>query len=1101
MDEARGEGAAESRLGSLPSLRATIAEEAKALAASFSAAATRCAGSEADFRASAEVDLAAACDRLGVELDVRREVTLATGRADAVFNRLIVEWEPPGAMAASKDSHGNRHAVEQVQSYIDGLAAKERRELTRLAGVACDGNFMIFARYRAGRWTVDEPMPVDGKSAGVLLESLLAAQSGKALIAENLLDDFAGQGAIAYTAVRALLEQLERERGQRPDDLPARLFDQWESAFAVATGVTGDAETPLKKDARRALAEVLGTVPAKTDAASGLFVIQTYFAIVTKLIAALSLSLFLERSSWHLEELRGLDDDGLNQRLAELHRGLPFRQGRLNNVIEPDVFCWFLERTPADVTSSVRAVVDRLADYDPATLQVSPEDARDLLKDLYQGLLPRPVRHALGQYFTPDWLAEHVLGAVEYQGAPDERVLDPACGTGTFLVAAIRELRGSLAAESAAGSEALTCVLENVVGFDIDPLAVVASRVNYVLALGEVLADAPPEGCEIPVYLADSILSPTLRSMHTGDRLELRTSVGVFRLPLCVDTAEELRAVCDLATVALEESWSGDKFGIEAGNVCDADQDERLLLERFFAACWELHTQSIDGIWTRVIRNAFMPAFIGEFDLIVGNPPWVNWEGLPADYRERSKLLWDEAGLYVHKGMDALLGSGKKDVAMLLSYVVSERLLGAHGRLGFVMPETLFKTAGAGQGFRRFRYGNDGPAFRVTAVHDMVDLKPFTGATNRTAILVWERDAATRYPVGYTVWQRLAPRGIHRHASTEEVEEQTRRLRLVAAPVRADDPTSAWLTVPRRAIAGLQKLAETGEPAYRAYEGVNSGGANGVYWVERSDDAKDGKVPVANLNDIGKSDLPRRYGLVEADLLHPLVRGQDVQRWSAKPSCDILFVQDPTTRRGIDASRMKAEYPGALAYLAQFEKHLRSRAAFKRYFTRQQGGQTKETGPYWSMFNVGDYTLVEHKVVWKYQAADFAAAVLGFDGVLPLPNDRVIFIPASSAEEAHYLCGLLNSVPVRAFVCAYTIQTQISAHVAANIAIPSFSAGRDAHRTLANASQLAHAQAAADEPVDQEAVDAAAAGVWGLSTGELEVMRDFLRRWLKQDLG
>lgn len=1083
----------------MSSLRATIPGEGEALAEAFSFAARRFAGKEADFRASAEKALAEACDRLGVELEERREVTLATGRADAVFNRLIVEWEPPGAMAASKDSHGNRHAVEQVQSYIDGLAAKERRLVTRLAGVACDGNYMVFARYRAGRWWVDDPVPVDAKSAALLLDSLLSAQSGKALIAENLLDDFAGEGALAYTAVRSLLSQLERERGQRPDGLPSRLFDQWESAFAVATGVTGEGETPLKKDARKALADVIGAAPADTDAATGLYVIQTYFAIVTKLIAALSLSLFLEKSSWQLDEMRGLGDEELNNRLSELHRGLPFREARLNNVIEPDVFCWFLERTSPEVTASVRAVVDRLAMYDPATLHVSPEDARDLLKDLYQGLLPRPVRHALGQYFTPDWLAERVLGAVEHQGARDERVLDPACGTGTFLVSAVRELRESLAAENVSGSESLSCVLDNVVGFDIDPLAVVASRVNYVLALGGLLGEAPPGGCEIPVYLADSILSPTLLSMHSGDRLELRTSVGTFRLPLCVDTAEELRAVCDLATIALEDAWTSQRFGVQAGAACGADAGERELLEAFFDACLELHTRSIDGIWTRIIRNAFMPAFIGEFDLIVGNPPWVNWEGLPEDYRERTKILWDEAGLYVHKGMTALLGAGKKDVSMLLSYVVSRRLLGEHGRLGFVMPETLFKTAGAGQGFRRFRFGDDGPSFRVTAVHDMVDLKPFTGATNRTAILVWERDAATRYPVGYTVWQRLEARGIDRHASPEEVEEQTRRLRLVAAPVRTDDPTSAWLTVPRRAMAGLQKLAETGEPTYRAYEGVNTGGANGAYWVERSDDTKDAEIPIANLHDVGKSSLPRKYGRVEAELLHPLLRGQDVRRWSAKPSREILFVQDPATRRGIDTARMEVEYPGALAYLRQFEDHLRSRAAFKRYFMRKQGGQTRETGPYWSMFNVGDYTLAEHKVVWKDIAADFAAAVLPAGSPLPLPAHTVMLLPCSSAEEAHYVCGLLNSVPARALIAGY-VATHISTHTTKIVHVPSYVPSDPRHSAISGASLLAHQRVGAGEPVDQEQVDQAAAAVWGLDDDELATMRDFLRRWLKQDL-
>ena len=70
-----------------------------------------------------------------------------------------------------------------------------------------------------------------------------------------------------------------------------------------------------------------------------------------------------------------------------------------------------------------------------------------------------------------------------------------------------------------------------------------------------------------------------------------------------------------------------------------------------------------------------MPAFLNRFDDVIGNPPWVNWESLPATYFECTDALWREAGLFVHSGMAAMLGAGKKDVAMLMSYVVSERAL------------------------------------------------------------------------------------------------------------------------------------------------------------------------------------------------------------------------------------------------------------------------------------------------------------------------------------------------------------------------------------------------------------------------------------------
>ena len=65
----------------------------------------------------------------------------------------------------------------------------------------------------------------------------------------------------------------------------------------------------------------------------------------------------------------------------------------------------------------------------------------DLFKPLYQNLFPRALRHRLGEYYTPDWLAAHVLDQVGYTGEPGARLLDPACGSGTFLLMALRRVK------------------------------------------------------------------------------------------------------------------------------------------------------------------------------------------------------------------------------------------------------------------------------------------------------------------------------------------------------------------------------------------------------------------------------------------------------------------------------------------------------------------------------------------------------------------------------------------------------------------------------------------------------------------------------------
>jgi hypothetical protein len=315
------------------------------------------------------------------------------------------------------------------------------------------------------------------------------------------------------------------------------------------------------------------------------------------------------------------------------------------------------------------------------------------------------------------------------------------------------------------------------------------------------------------------------------------------------------------------------------------------------------------------------------------------------------------------------------------------------------------------------------------------------------------------------------------------------------------DRTSAWLTAPRELVLSLRKLAETETPAYHAHKGVYVS-PYGVYWI-RVDGSPDreGRVPITNLHDAGRSPVPLRYGRVEQELVHPLLRGRDVARWHATPSCHILFVQDPHARRGIAEEVMRTRYPATFEFLSSFEAELRSSAAFRRYYTRRnRSGAIVETGPYWSMFDVGDYTLAPHRVVWREQTTDFTAAVVPVADPIPIPNHKTILIACGSEDEAHYLCAALNSLPVRLFVSCYAVETQISTHTVEYTHFPKFDPENGIHRALAQASKVAHAAAAQGAEPDEEAVDRAAAQLWDLTGEELEAMRRFLDQLRKRDL-
>ena len=154
-----------------------------------------------------------------------------------------------------------------------------------------------------------------------------------------------------------------------------------------------------------------------------------------------------------------------------------------------------------------------------------------------------------------------------------------------------------------------------------------------------------------------------------------------------------------------------------------------------------------NGVWARIIENAFAPLFVGRVDYVAGNPPWVRWGYLPKEYREASVGLWKKYGLFSLRGFEARLGSGEKDLSQLFVYACIDNYLARGGRLGFLITQTVFKAKGQAEGFRRFRLGLTGDIFAIVSVNDFSKLKPFEGASNLTVSFVAEKGKTTKYPV------------------------------------------------------------------------------------------------------------------------------------------------------------------------------------------------------------------------------------------------------------------------------------------------------------------------------------------------------------------
>jgi N-6 DNA Methylase len=182
---------------------------------------------------------------------------------------------------------------------------------------------------------------------------------------------------------------------------------------------------------------------------------------------------------------------------ATILSGEKFGEAGIRGVVEQDFFDWVVEVEGGE--TFIRTLAKRLVRF------VWSDVDQDVLKILYENFIGAGTRKRLGEYYTPDWLADAVVS----EAIPEPlrcRVLDPACGSGTFLFHAIRRYIAAAESEGLGIREVLDGVTSHVLGMDLHPVSVTLARVTYLLAIGRSRLTAPERGdVQIPVYLGDSI--------------------------------------------------------------------------------------------------------------------------------------------------------------------------------------------------------------------------------------------------------------------------------------------------------------------------------------------------------------------------------------------------------------------------------------------------------------------------------------------------------------------------------------------------------------------------------------------------------------------
>lgn len=639
-------------------------------------------------------------------------------------------------------------------------------------------------------------------------------------------------------------------------------------------------------------------------------------------------------------------------------------------------------------------------------LDSGPLQCVDWYQAYYSSLVPKEVRHALGSYYTPEWLVAHVIEtalSIEATDVPPQqlRVLDPTSGSGVFLVGWMRHLIAAINSGTCSPGEALDALFHKIVGIDISPLAVLAAQSNLIVAMcmimkmGAVIPDGP---LELPIVCADAL--------DQGAEVSLMAEGALFN------------------TASLKQE------GIA--------QKSHLLGE--------------------------------QFDLIIGNPPWVNWEYMPPNFREKHESLWPSLGLFSLKGRDKSFS--KEDVSALFFHYSIASFMTDAGICAMVLPQSLLKSSLNGRGFRRLWIADRNCHIRVRHVDDMTDVRPFEGVANRTAIVYASLGSETRFPVTYDLWSR----------SAERLRSKERQF---AEPSSQGDIGTPWISGPKEILAISRSIE--GQSSYRARTGLFTGGANAVYHVEITQRHSDGSVTVRNITERAKRAAPEVEERIEATYLYPFLRGREVKQWGHEISAHVLLPHTKETRMApVPVDEMRQKAPLTLDYFERFQDILSERRGFTAWER-----QHLDRG-FYAVQRVGDYTFSKNKVVWRYISSSFTCAVIGCSDQKPvIPNEKLMLISCDDEDEAFYLCGVLSSSIVRASVEAKMVSTQIAPYLIERIGLPKWDAANSIHRLISASCREGHESLASRVAVEG-AVDRLGAQVFNLDEKYALAARSYL---------
>ncbi|HUC61885.1 MAG TPA: N-6 DNA methylase [Alphaproteobacteria bacterium] len=937
-------------------------------------------------------------EEFGAELSAlkfERRVPEVHGRLDALIGRTVFEAK----------SNLDREWDDIERRMPDYLADREREEKEHFVGIASDGAKWAVFELAAGKLVKVKDTVLNPERSDSFLAWLDGALALKSSLPPDPLTIRAelGQDSVAFHLVDAKLKRLwERLKGNRTAALKRQLW-----------------------------AELLRHVYGREIQSDELWFQHTFLVIVAKCIA--------------LAVMQMREDDP-----KRLLSGEAFALAGINGAVESDFFDWIV--ADPDGEDLVRRIMNHVRRFRLAEVE------SDVLKILYESLIDREERHGLGEYYTPDWLASKMVRhAVERP--LEQKVLDPACGSGTFLFHAIRVFLDAAKAEDMDPKRRAAEVCDHVAGIDIHPVAMIIARVTYLLALAPALVSRVG-ALSIPVYLGDS-MQLSISEFMAGKELTIRVPPPPagegksgdkdangreqldFPETFCRDPALFDKAI-ERMRAGSQENMSRKQIEAALHRIVEqhyradvTEEQERAIqdLGKTYVTFDKLRRDGRDTVWAYVARNLSRPlaysAGGGWAHVVVGNPPWLAFRHMTADLQKRFKELSQGEKVYV----GGKFGT-QNDLSALFTVRAAHLYLRSGGRLAFILPMAALTR---GQ-FEKLRKGS---FYSVRIAWDEAwtmddSVQPLFPVPS---CVVFGRRRAVATPLPTTV-------------------------RAYSGPLPYRDAPESLADAKLKVTEGAPALSvgkfEGGSPYRKSFRQGATLVPRMLCLVERGHVGRlgaDASAPyvVSRRNNQEKKpwrDLPGVENRVEAEFLRPVLLGESILPYRVfRPFEAVVPVVPKDTVLDSESAATRG-YDGLHGWMRKAEAIWKANAA----------NGAMPLSEWWNYLNKlsAQFPISRLRVVYSKAGTQPAACTVSDDRTVI--DHKLYWMTPVDDKEARYLTAIFNSETARARTERFQSRGQFGARdfdkVIFNLPIPRFVSGNGTHMALAVAGLMAENVAA-----------------------------------------